>query len=232
MTTYSDAQVEAAVAVLHQARATLREDNRIVRLMLAAASVPAQPLPSATAGEWTDADYEAAEKALVRAAQRGVKTEKSYHAAKVALDAVSYRISVPAQPAGKWTEFDQTIAVQALSVLWPDDSEYEEERNDDVYNAAKAILEAVRYRLIPVPAPLVLAPRKSFVDVLDEIRQEFAAQGVTIDLERFKAALHGDARRARVNELANVLRTPLRTWTMTGAKEALDELVRLAGGGE
>ncbi len=64
--------------------------------IVAAIDRAVRTLGAQAGGEWIEADYLTAEAALDHERRRGVKTEKSCHAAKVALDAVKHRITGPA----------------------------------------------------------------------------------------------------------------------------------------
>lgn len=73
----------------------------------------------------------------------------------------------------KWTEGDQEAAFEALSGMWPDDSTHEEERNDDCYNAAGAVLRSATQR--------VSGERRRLLDELEAEAREHPGHDGWID---------------------------------------------------
>jgi len=255
---YSDEQVEAALDAWHgydhDWRGTGPEGRQIhrhdMRRTLAAASVPPPPVAVLTERELTANDFAAAISASVRIPAKRfaalldeVRADLAAQGVTIDYERFLERLRGDTTPRSTWTEFDQTVAVQVLSVLWPDDNE---ESHDDVYNAAKAVLQAVQYRLGPNPAPLVLAPAEpqpdaptevsALPDYWDERRRKQQKPDLSRCASELRIAL-GDgngtgndrhAREVRAEELRRALRSYS---TQSDFLDLVDELVRLAGGG-
>lgn len=159
-----------------------------------------------TGSEWTEDDYLTAEAALDHERHRGVKTEKSCHAAKVALDAVKHRLP----PAGQdWFAIAQAQETQLAQLT-----------------------EKLKAASAPAVEPLSLEDR-SLVELL---RISVAGEEHTLMaglLDIFDRLFSRPAPVVKTaDDLERIIRNDKRMSDSPAWNEALAELVRRANGGK
>lgn len=154
--------------------------NALKRLVyLASREQPAAPL----SGEWTSKDYDTAERVLDDARRRGVKTEKHYHAAKVALDAVVYRLT-PAPAAVEPLSADEEHVVYSAG----DFSITEAEDAEEAWQFIAKLHNIIRKRFPAKPAPEAPKVERDVDKIVAEFRT-YSTQSKFLDLVDELAAL-------------------------------------------
>lgn len=137
-----------------------------VRLLQDAIARAVRTLGAQGGGEWAEDDYLTAEAALDHERHRGVKTEKSCHAAKVALDAVKHRLHAPLVLPPAEPQPDAPTDIAALPDYW--DARRRRQEKPDLSRCAAEL----RVALASSPADKLTAEERACVNAKRHVLED------------------------------------------------------------